>query len=331
MNDKNRQYAGIAATASYVPEHIRTNEDLEKMVDTSDEWIQSRSGIKERRIAEPGEKTSDLAIKAIAKLLEEQKLPAEEVDLLILATMSGDRPVPATATAVSHALGMKNAGALDISAACSGYIYGLSIATQYIMSGQYRNVIVVGAEVMSRIVDWTDRSTCVLFGDGAAAALIRPTDGPRAILSTYLRADGFGRDLLTIPAGGVETPATSETVAQNQHYLKMAGREIFKWAVGIIDTCFEEALARCETRPEKIDWIVPHQANIRILRAAAKRMKVPDERLIINLDRYGNTSAAALGIALDEAARSGKFKSGDHLALVAFGAGLTYASAIVRW
>jgi len=323
--------ARITGTGLYVPKKVLTNFDIEKMVDTSDEWIRERTGIRERRIAEEGEAASDLALMAAHEALKSAGLKARKLDLIIVATVSGDMPLPSTACILQHKLGAKKAAAFDVNAACSGFIYALSAADAFIRAGTHERVLVVGAEVLSRITDWTDRSTCVLLGDGAGAAVLEADKGDRGILSVKLNADGSMWDLLHIPAGGSRMPATEETVKKRLHYMKMRGNETFKVAVRTLEKLVLSTLKEHRLEPEDIALLIPHQANHRIISATAKRLGLGLDRVMINLDRYGNTSAASIPIALDEAVRSGRVRKGDYIILEAFGGGLTWASALIKW
>lgn len=323
--------AGIAGMGVSIPERVLTNADLEKMVETSDEWIVSRTGIRERRIAAPGEAASDLAAKAGREALEAAGVEPGEVDLVIVATTTPDMLFPATACLIQDRLGAGRAAAFDLEAACSGFIYGLAAGSQFIAGGMYRNVLVIGAEVLSRIVNWEDRSTCVLMGDGAGAALLRPVPEGYGVLGLHLGSDGSGGDLLKVPAGGSRRPASAESVAAGEHFLYMNGREVFKFAVVTMGEAAEQVLAGCGLTFDQVDWYVPHQANLRIIEASARRFGLPMEKVIMNLDRFGNTSAASIPIALCEAVRDGRIKRGDVVLAVAFGAGLTWGAAAMRW
>ncbi|MDP9750000.1 beta-ketoacyl-ACP synthase III [Thermoanaerobacter pentosaceus] len=323
--------AGILGTGSYVPEKVLTNSDLEKMVDTSDEWITTRTGIKERRIADPSQAASDLGIEAARKALEDAKIAPSEIDMIIVATVTPDMNFPSTACIIQANLGASNAAAFDISVGCSGFIYGLAIAQQFVETGMYNKILVIGAETLSKITNWKDRNTCVLFGDGAGAAVVGRVESGYGILSTYLGADGTGGKHLYMPAGGSRMPASEETVKKNLHTIFMEGQEVFKFAVKVMDSATIEALNRCGLKPEDIDMLIPHQANTRIIEAARKRLKLSDDKVYINLDKYGNTSAASVAIALDEAYRKGLIKKDDIILTVAFGAGLTWGSSVIKW
>ena len=321
---------GILGLGFYVPERILTNADLEKLVETSDEWIRTRTGISQRRIAAEGENTSDLAVHAAQAAMKDAHLAPADLDLILVATMTPDMPCPATACLVQAKLGAVKAASIDVAAACSGFVYALVVGQQFVASGTYRNVLVVGAEVLSRVVDWQDRSTCVLFGDGAGAALVGPTQQGR-ILSSFLGSNGTQADLLKVPAGGVSQPASSQTVAERAHYLKMNGTEVFKHAVREMATAAHEAIARAGIQPEQVACVVPHQANIRIIEAVVERAKIPLEKVYLNVERYGNMSAASTIVALCEAVRDGRIRKGDYVLLVAFGAGLTWGSCVLQW
>src|SRR6266446_1015996 len=316
----------IVGTGSYLPERVLTNADLEKMVDTTDDWIITRTGIKERRIASDYMCTSDMGAEAGRRAMEQAGVREDEIDLIICATITPDMPFPATACLIQQKLGAKRAAAFDVEAACSGFLYGLEIGQQFITSGTYNIVLVVGAEKLSTIVDWQDRQTCVLFGDGAGAAVLRSRGEEHGILTTCMGADGSQADILLMPAGGAKYPASKESVSAGMHHLKMAGKEVFKQAVIAMQTAAQEALRKCNITIDDIKCVIPHQANIRILEAIAGRIGVPMEKVYVNLHRYGNVSAASVAIALDEAAREGRFQHGDLILLIVFGSGLTWAS-----
>jgi 3-oxoacyl-[acyl-carrier-protein] synthase-3 len=322
----------VAGTGSYVPERILTNEELSKMVDTSDEWIVSRTGIRERRIAADDEFTSHMASKAARKALEQAGMTAQEIELIVVATITPDTPTPATACHVQHQLGASNAVAFDISAACSGFLYAMKICKRLISDGAFKNALIIGAEKLSTVTNWEDRSTCVLFGDGAGAAVLRRANpGEGSIVATEMGTDGNLTHLLEIPGGGSACPITESNVNAHTHTLSMQGKEVFKIAVTRMKEAAEKVIERAGLRAEDIACVIPHQANLRIIDAIADRLAVPNERVFVNLHKYGNTSAAAVAIALDEANRSGTFKRGEHIVLVAFGAGLTWAAAAIRW
>jgi len=322
--------ARIAGTGSYVPTKVLTNADLERMVATSDEWIRERTGIRERHIAGAGEACSDLAVQAGKRALAAAGLAAADLDMILVATCTGDYPLPATACLVQHQLGATKAAACDLSAACCGFVYTLSVADAYVKTGM-RHVLVIGSEVMSAITDWTDRNTCVLFGDGAGAAVISTNDGEQGILSTHLRSDGSLCELIAVPGGGSRTPPSEKVIAERMQYIKMKGHETFKVAVRTLEEIARETLEANHLRVEDLDLYVPHQANVRILKAVMERLGLPLEKVMLNLNRYGNTSAASIPIALDEAVRTGRIKDGSLVMLGAFGAGLTWASAMIRW
>ncbi|RUA06556.1 MAG: 3-oxoacyl-ACP synthase [Fusobacteria bacterium] len=322
---------GILGVGTYVPERIMTNFDLEKIVETSDEWIQKMTGIKERRIAAPDEATSDLAYKAALKALESSNTKAEELDLIVVATMTPDYFTPSVSAILQKRLGAHHAAAFDLGAACSGFVYALEAGGNFIATGIYKKVLVIGAEVFSRILDWEDRNTCVLFGDGAAAAVLGEVEEGYGLIGTHLGADGDLDDVLIIPSGGSREPATHETVDKRGHFLKMKGPEVFKFAVKVMPGAVQKVLENTGIKIEDLELIIPHQANMRIINSAAKRLKFPVEKFVVNLDRYGNTSAASVGLALGEALEKGKIKKGDNIALVGFGAGLTYASCVMKW
>jgi len=321
----------VAAVGSYVPERILTNADLEKMVDTSNEWILSRTGIQQRRIAAKDEFTSDMATKAAQIALKRAGITAEQIDLIIVATITPDMLFPSTACLVQEKIGAFRAAAFDLEAACSGFIYGLEIGQQFIMSRTYDTVLVIGAEKLSSIIDWTDRNTCVLFGDGAGAAILQNRPHSHGLLTACMGSDGRRGDLLSMPGGGSRCPATADSVAAKMHYLRMDGKETFKNAINAMMTAAQEALRRCELDITKIKCIIPHQANRRIIDAVAERLGATQEQLFVNLERYGNTSAASVAIALDEAVSSGRFVRGDLILLVVFGAGLTWGAAVIEW
>jgi 3-oxoacyl-[acyl-carrier-protein] synthase-3 len=307
-----------------------TNTELERMVATSDDWIRERTGIRERHIAASGEACSDLAVQAGRRALAAAGLAASDLDLILVATCTGDYPLPATACLVQHQLGATKAAACDVSAACCGFVYALSVADAYVRTGM-RHVLVIGSEVMSAITDWSDRNTCILFGDGAGAAVVSASDGERGILSTHLRSDGSLCELITVPAGGSRTPLSEQVVAERTHFIKMKGNETFKVAVRTLEEIARETLAANQLQVEDLDLYVPHQANMRILKAVMERLGLPLERVMLNLEQYGNTSAASIPIALDEAVRAGRVRDGSLVMLGAFGAGLTWASALIRW
>lgn len=321
----------IIGTGSSLPDDIMTNFDLEKIVDTSDEWIKSRTGIRERRIAKDNEATSDFALKASKKALEMAGITAEDLDLIIVATITPDMGFPATACIVQEKLGASKAAAFDLEAACSGFLYATTVGEQFIKSGAYKYVLVIGAETMSKILDFKDRNTCVLFGDGAGAVVLSPSNDESGIKSFELGADGRGGKFLDMPAGGSRLPATEETVKDRLHYLRMDGSEVFKFAVRTMGTSSLNVIKKAGLTVDELDYLVPHQANIRIINSALKKLKLPIEKVKMNLDKYGNTSAASIPIALDEAVREGNIKKGDNVVLVGFGGGLTWGACLIKW
>lgn len=320
---------GILGTGKYVPERRLTNRDLEQMVDTNDEWIVTRTGIRERRIADAAQATSDLAYEASVQALAAAGLTADQIDLIIVATITPDMFFPSTACLLQDRLGAKQAAAFDLSAACSGFIYGLATASGFIQSGLYRRILVVGAETLSRITDYTDRNTCILFGDGAGAVVVGEVPEGRGFRSFVLGADGSGGELLRICGGGSRMPPDAQTVADKRHYLEMNGRDVFKFAVRVMGSAAEEALAKAGLGKQDIDLLVPHQANIRIVQAALERLGLSEDKAMVNLDRYGNVSAASIPLALAEAVEEGRAKEGDRLVLVGFGGGLTWGSTVL--
>jgi 3-oxoacyl-[acyl-carrier-protein] synthase-3 len=321
----------IVGVGSYVPARILTNHELEKMVETSDEWITTRTGIKERRIAADNEFTSDMASHAAERAMKMAGVTGADIDLVIVATITPDMPFPATACLVQKKIGATRAAAFDLEAACSGFIYGLEVGQQFIMSRTYNTVLVIGAEKISSIVDWKDRNTCVLFGDGAGAAVLQNRENSHGLLTAVMGADGDKAELLFMPGGGSRCPATKESVDARLHYLQMDGKQAFKNAVQAMESAANEALKRCELDITKIKCIIPHQANLRIVDAVAERLGAKPEQLFCNLEKYGNTSAASVAIALDEAVSSGKLSRGDLILLVVFGAGLTWGAAVIEW
>lgn len=323
--------AKIIATGSYVPKRVLTNFDLEKMVDTSDEWIMERSGIRERRIADEKEAASDLAYEAAKAAFKKADIKPKDIELIIVATITGDMPTPATACHLQHKLGIKKAAAFDVNAACSGFLYGLSIADSFIKSGVYKRILLVGSEVLSRFTDWEDRTTCVIFGDGAGAVILEATDEDRGIVSTHIRSDGALWELLHMPGGGSINPPSKESLKKKMHYLKMKGNETFKVAVRTLENLVSRTLEENKLKASQISLLIPHQANLRIIQATAERLNIPMEKVFVNIDKYGNTSAASIPIALDEAVRQGRVRDGDYILLEAFGGGLTWASALIKW
>lgn len=321
---------GILGTGSFVPEKKLTNFDLEKIMDTSDEWIKTRTGVSERRICDENIATSDLATNAALNAIKNANLSAEDIDLIIVATVTPDMAFPSTACLVQANIGAKKAAAFDIEAACSGFIYGLTIGKSLIESNMYKNVLVIGAETLSKIVDYNDRSTAILFGDGAGAAILGEVK-EGGILSTYLGADGINGEYLTLPAGGSRTPSSIETVNNKLHYVKMAGNDVFKFAVRVMEDSSVKAVEMAGLKLEDVNYLVPHQANIRIIEASAKRLKLPMDKVYVNIDKYGNMSAASIPVALDEACAKNKIKKGDNIVIVGFGGGLTWGSSLIKW
>ena len=325
-----RFFAKVSGVGSYVPSKVLTNQDLEKIVDTSDEWITTRTGIKERRIASPQETTSSLALEAARRALQMAQVDPQELDLILVATVTPDMAFPATACLLQRELGAPRAACFDLEAGCTGFVYALVVAEKYLIGGGGNKALVVGAETLSKIVDWEDRATCVLFGDGAGACILEKTDHP-GLLASYLGSDGGGAHLLELPAGGSRMPASKESVAGRMHYIKMNGNEVFKFAVRIMEEASREVARRAGIELEEVALFIPHQANIRIIDSAARRLKIPQEKIFVNVHKYGNTSSASIPIALDEAYREGRIKDGDLLLLVGFGAGLTWGSTVIRW
>jgi 3-oxoacyl-[acyl-carrier-protein] synthase III len=323
----------ILGTGRFTPDTVRTNADLATMVDTSDEWIADRTGIRERRIAEKSMTTSDMATAAANRAMAKAGITGADLDMIIVATISGDMPMPACAVFVQQKVGAKNCPAFDISAACAGFIYGISIADRFIRAGGVNRVLVVGVELLSRVVDWQDRATCVLFGDGAGAVVLGPTDGVdgRGILSTHIYTDGGLSTALQIPAGGSKEPASADSVAGKRHVIKMEGQDVFKAAVRNLASASRAALDANGLTASQVDWVVAHQANYRIVQAVAQRCEIPMERFYMNIHKYGNTSSASIPIALDEALEEGKIKPGQNILMSALGAGISWGSALVRW
>jgi 3-oxoacyl-[acyl-carrier-protein] synthase-3 len=321
----------ITGVGSYVPEKILTNAELEKMVETTDEWITTRTGIRERRIAAANEFTSDLATKAAERAMAMAGVTADQIDLIIVATLTPDMQFPSTACLVQRKIGAQRAAAFDVEAACSGFIYAMEIGQQFILSRTYETVLVIGAEKLSSIVNWKDRNTCVLFGDGAGAAILQHRENSHGLLTAVMGADGNKADLLSMPGGGSACPATLESVASGLHYLRMDGKETFKNAVQAMVSAAHEALRRCAIDITQIKCIIPHQANQRIVDAVGERLKAAPDQVFMNLQKYGNTSAASVAIALDEVVASGKIQRGDLVLLVVFGAGLTWGAAVIEW
>lgn len=331
QSNKSGRTVSIIGTGSYVPERILTNRELEKIVETSDEWIRTRTGIGERRIAAPEEATSDMATNAALAAMSQARVSAEQIDLIIVATVTPDMFFPATACWVQKKLGAIRAACFDVSAACSGFIYAMEIAQQFISNHVYNTVLIIGADKLSSIVDWSDRNTCVLFGDGAGAAILRNRGASHGVIATHMGSDGEFTDILFMPGGGSRCPITSTNVDQKLNTIKMLGKETYKQAVTAMSDAADRALESAGLKYEDIACVIPHQANMRIIEAIAHRMGLPVDKFYVNLEKYGNTSAAAVAIALDEAHRNGRFKIGDYILLVVFGGGLTWASSVIQW
>jgi 3-oxoacyl-[acyl-carrier-protein] synthase-3 len=325
---KRAQIVGIGA---YAPQRVLTNSELEKLIDTTDEWIVQRTGIRERHIVDANEGPADLALRAARQALDRAGVGPEEIDLIVVGTTAGDMLFPTTGNLLQHRLGCRNAGSMDVYAACSGSVYSLSVGAQYIQTGKYETVLCVGAECLSRITDYTDRGTCILLADAAGAAVLRPADGEAGIIDTDLYSDGRYGELLMLPAGGARHPATHETVDKGMHFAKMKGNEVFKVAVRMFGDCAQRILERNGFKPTDIDLFVPHQANLRIIEAAVKRLGLPMERVIVNVERYGNTGAASVYVALEEAWATKRLRAGDLVLLAAFGGGFTWGAALLRW
>jgi len=323
--------AAITALGAAVPEKVVTNADFEKFLDTSDEWITQRTGIKQRHIVSDGQTTASLGAQAARQVLQQSGVKPQELELIICATISPEMIFPATACFIQQELGAAGVPAFDISAACCGYIYALATAANFIEAGQYKKVLIVGAETLSRFSDFTDRTSCILFGDGAGAALLEPTEDPnRGVQYTVLHADGAGWDFLHVPAGGAREPASHASVDQRRHYIKMKGRDVYKFAVEKMQWLLADCMEKCNLTVGDVDLVIPHQVNLRVLNSVAEKLNFPPEKVYINIDRYGNTSAASIPIAVQEAWSAGKIKRGSTLLLVAFGAGLTWAGSVVK-
>ena len=331
MTTENKRSAAIIGTGFYVPERVMTNHDMEKIVDTSDQWIVERTGIKERHIAADDVATSDIAYEAASRALKDAGITADELDLVVVATLTPDHPTPSTASLLQKRLGATHAAAFDLQAACSGFVYAITVAAQFIENGFYKKVLVIGAETLSKYIDWEGRNTCVLFGDGAGAAVFAAAEDGSGILSFDLGSDGRGPELLGIPGGGTRYPADEDTIARKVNRIHMDGKEVFRFAVKALPATLKRSLEKAGVSAEDLNWIVPHQANIRIIEAASKRLAQPLDRFVINIERYGNISAASIPIALAAANAAGKLKKGDLVALAGFGAGLTWASCVMRW
>ena len=327
-----QRYVRISGWGKYLPERILPNSELADMVDTSDEWIRARTGIGERRIAAPEETTCSLAVQAARVALDRAQVQPADLDLVIVATCTPDYAhMPATASLVQNALGATRAGAFDLNAVCSGFLYGLATGSQFIASGAYSSVLVIGAEVFTRILDWTDRSTCVLFGDGAGAVVLQASDAPGGLLSFVLGSDGSGACSLFVPAGGSRRPASAETVAAREHYVKMQGREVFRFATRVLPESVMQALEAAKLTTDDIDLLIPHQANTRIIDHAMRRLDIDEASVFSNVERYGNTSAASIPVALCEAVEEGLVRPGSTLVMSGFGAGLSWGTAVWKW
>ena len=325
-----KRYGNIVGWGKYVPSRVITNADLEKTLDTSDEWIVTRTGIRERRIVEQGETTSSMSVAAAKEALQKAGISPRELDLIIVASSSPDYLTPPVSSHVQHELGANKAAAFTLVTGCTGFIYALSTAQQFIASGTYDTVLVIGAELLSRFVDWTDRSTCVLFGDGAGAVVMNATQTPSGVLACILGSDGSGGEHLILPAGGSANPPSLETIEKNMHTIRMNGHEVFKFATRVLGEALRQVIQKAGLTTQDIDLFIPHQANIRIIESAARSAGLPEEKIFINIHKYGNTSAASIPIALTEAMNEGRAQIGNTLAFVAFGAGLTWASAVVK-
>ncbi len=331
MSEYPTRYAHITGWGTAVPEKVLTNCELATMVDTSDEWIVSHTGIKERHVVAPEESSATLAADAAIKALDVANLDPSELDLIIVTSASPEHLFPATACLVQDRIGATKAGAFDLLAACSGFIYAMNMGAQYIRSGAAKNVLIVGTETLTRFVDWQDRNTCILFGDGAGAFVLQESETPGGVLSGIMRSDGSGGDLLCLPAGGSKMPATAETVSTGQHFIHMNGREVFRFASRVIAQATREAIAAAGLKLDDIKLIVPHQANLRIIESAVRHLEISLDRCVVNLDRYGNTSTASIPLAVCEAVQDGRIQPGDRLVLVGFGGGLTWGASVVEW
>lgn len=322
--------AAVTGLGIALPERVMTNADYEKIVDTSDEWITQRTGIKERHIVGEGESTATLGAEAARRALADAGIKPTDLDLIICATITPDMTCPSTACFIQDEIGAKDVAAFDLAAACSGFLYGLSVAAKFIETGTYRRILVLGAETLSRFTDYTDRTSCVIFGDGAGAAVLEPSeDAGRGIRHTVMHADGTGWDLIHVPAGGSRTPASHETVDAHGHFLKMRGRDVYKFAVEKMQWLLGDCMSACELTVADVDMVVPHQVNIRIIKSAAEKYGFPMDKVYVNIDRYGNTSAASIPLAMDDARREGLIGPGSTLLLVAFGAGLTWSGVVL--
>ena len=328
---KRNQQVGITGTGSYVPDQVVTNEDMMKIVDTSDEWIVSRSGIRERRKIDPADATSDMATRAARKAILKAGIQPDDLDLIIVGTATPDTLFPSTACIVQNNLKAGKAAAFDLSAGCTGFIYSLTVGAQFIAAGLYKNVLVIGADALTRVTNYTDRNTCVLFGDGAGAVVLQAVKEDEGFLAFDLGADGSGGDVLCMPAGGSRKPASYETVDQHGHQIYMNGKEVFKFAVKVLGETAVKSMKEAGLTIEDIDKLVPHQANLRIIESAVKRLGIQSDKVAVNIDRYGNMSNACIPVAIDEEYRAGRIKKGDNVLLISFGAGLTWGSCIIKW
>ncbi|MEE8328503.1 MAG: beta-ketoacyl-ACP synthase III [Thermodesulfovibrionia bacterium] len=321
----------ITGTGSYVPKKVLTNVDLERMVNTSDKWIIERTGIRERRIADSAEAASDLGVIASKRALESAGVKPKEIDMIIVATVTGDMPFPSTASFIQSKLGVKDAAVFDLNAACTGFLYGLSVADNFIKGRNFKKILLVGTEILSRFTDWEDRSTCILFGDAAGASVIEPTSKNRGILSIHLHSNGTLWDLLYLPGGGSKHPPSKDSIRKRMNYIKMKGNQTFKIAVRTLEKLALDTLKANGIKPSDLSLLIPHQANLRILQATAKRLNLPMDKVVVNIDKYGNTSSASIPMALDEAVRTGRVRQNDYILLEAFGGGLTWGSALIKW
>ena len=323
--------AALKGLGAALPERVMKNAEFEAFLDTSDEWITTRTGIKERRIAAPGESTADLGTRAARAALDDAGIAPTDLDLILCATITTEMPFPATACFIQDAIGATGVPAFDVSAACSGWLYGLAIASQFIETGRYKRILVVGAECLTRFCDFQDRGSCILFGDGAGAIVLEATDQPnKGICYNVMHADGAGWDYIHVPAGGARTPATAETVANRLHYIRMRGRDVYRFAIEKMQWLLEDCMRACNLTVDDVDLVIPHQVNIRIIQSATSKLKFPMEKVYVNIDRYGNTSAASIPVAMEEARRAGRIRPDMTLLLVAFGAGLTWAGTVLR-
>jgi 3-oxoacyl-[acyl-carrier-protein] synthase III len=322
--------AAIRGTGYAVPDKVMTNEDFEKIIDTSDEWITKRTGIKERRICSEGESTKGLAVQAARNAIADAGIEADQLDLIICATITPELPFPATACLVQNELGLSGVPAFDVSGACSGFVYGLTIGSKFIETGMHKRVMVIGVDVMSRFTDYSDRGSCILFGDGAGAVILEATEEPRGVVFTTMHAEGSGWDFIHVPAGGTAKPPSAETIAAGEHYVRMRGRDVYKFAVEKMQWLLGECMDKAGLTVDDVDLVIPHQVNVRIIKSATEKFDFPMDKIYLNIERYGNTSGASVPMALAEAREKGLVKSGDNLLLVAFGAGLTWAGAVVK-